>query len=60
MIRLSGESLTGLIEVTYEYQRYSVFERDLPLRAERIRNKPQPRNIEPLGRAFAGDQPVQP
>lgn len=39
MLRPSGETgLTGLIEVTHEYQRYNVFERDLLVRAERFRN----------------------
>ena len=38
MLHPSGEtSLPGLIEVTYEHQRFRVFERDLRVRAERYR-----------------------
>jgi hypothetical protein len=39
MLRPTGEtSLPGFSEVTYERQRYRVFERDLRVRAERFRS----------------------
>jgi hypothetical protein len=37
-LRSAGEtSLPGFVEVTYEHQRFRVFERDLRVRAERYR-----------------------